>query len=256
MATAKSIGAGLPIGQNVYNQPVLVPNAHIYSHPHLPRRLHQYPSSLPPSHTMSAPTSTSAHFDLEAQRPAPALTRTLVTSFSAIEPTDAVFGYTFDATPSAESRHDASRRQSLADVPPPYAEDAGIPLPAYTRIAPEPATLAMFLFKFGFRASSPLRSSSPHILTALPDLVFPPFWVFGAFILMSPLREPEAPAAAEGEEAVEVWMPEKTPAERAALIATLRAVEVKWARRCLIAAAVFVLLAAAAGLVAWGVLRH
>ena len=33
-------------------------------------------------------------------------------------------------------------------------------------------------------------------------------------------------------------------------------VEVKWARRCLVAAAVFVLLAAAAGLVAWGVMRH
>ncbi|KJA18949.1 hypothetical protein HYPSUDRAFT_144360 [Hypholoma sublateritium FD-334 SS-4] len=153
-----------------------------------------------------------------------------------MEPTDAVFGYTFDVTPSAESRHDASRRQSLADVPPPYAEDAGIPLPAYTRVAPEPATLAMFLFKFGF--------------------LFPPFWIFGAFILMSPLREPASAPAAEGEEAVEVWMPEKTPAERAALIATLRAVEVKWARRCLVAAAVFVLLAAAAGLVAWGVLRH
>ena len=86
--------------------------------------------------------------------------------------------------------------------------------------------------------------------------MFPPFWVFGAFILMSPLREPESAPAVEGEEAVEVWMPEKTPAERAALIATLRTVEVKWARRCLVAAAVFVLLAAAAGLVAWGVMRH
>ena len=83
--------------------------------------------------------------------------------------------------------------------------------------------------------------------------VFPPFWVFGAFILMSPLREPESAPAVEGEEAVEVWMPEKTPA---ALIATLRTVEVKWARCCLVAAAVFVFFSAAAGLVAWGVMRH
>ena len=48
-------------------------------------------------------------------------------------------------------------------------------------------------------------------------------------------------------------MPEKMPA---ALVATLRTVEVKWARCCLVAATVFVFLSAAAGLVTWGVMRH
>jgi hypothetical protein len=57
----------------------------------------------------------------------------------------------FDAASSRtrDSRHD-NRRQSLADVPPPYAAEAAITLPEYTLHAPEPVTLAMYLFKFGF----------------------------------------------------------------------------------------------------------
>lgn len=97
---------------------------------------------------MSATASTS-NTDIEAQLPAPAVTRNPLPAlnFRARDPLDASFGYTF----STESRHDdGSLRQSIADVLPPYAEDAEIPLPGYTRHAPEPATLAMFLFKFGF----------------------------------------------------------------------------------------------------------
>ena len=64
------------------------------------------------------------------------------------DPLDDFFGHT--ASPGThESRHDL-RRQSLADVPPAYGEEAAIPLPEYTLHAPEPVTLAMYLFKFGF----------------------------------------------------------------------------------------------------------
>ncbi|KAF9483628.1 hypothetical protein BDN70DRAFT_799415 [Pholiota conissans] len=149
-----------------------------------------------------------------------------------IDPMDASFGYTMNSG-THESRHDASRRESLsAEVLPPYDEEAGIPFPAYTLHAPEPLTLAMYLFKFGF--------------------LFPPFWIFGAFILLSPLREPPTTADAM----TPAWMPEKTEEERRAMIATLREVELKWARRCLCAFAIFSLLVVGGALAAWGILRH
>lgn len=86
--------------------------------------------------------------------------------------------------------------------------------------------------------------------------MFPPFWLFGAFILLSPLREPIASIASEAEEQPVAWMPEKTPDERAALLATLRAVEVKWAKRCVTALAILLLLATVAALAAWGIMHR
>ena len=65
-----------------------------------------------------------------------------------MNPMDESFGYTLSTSRSHESRHD--RRQSIADIPPPYSEESSIPLPEYTLHAPEPKTLAMYLFKFGF----------------------------------------------------------------------------------------------------------
>lgn len=67
------------------------------------------------------------------------------------DPLDDFFGYSASSR-THESRHDSDRAQSLAaaDVPPPYAAEAAIPLPEYTLRAPEPVTLAMYLFKFGF----------------------------------------------------------------------------------------------------------
>ncbi|CAA7267837.1 unnamed protein product [Cyclocybe aegerita] len=147
-----------------------------------------------------------------------------------MDPMDASFGYTFTSSKSThESQHD--RRQSLSDVHPPYAEEAGIPLPDYTLHASEPVTLAMYLFKFGF--------------------LFPPFWLFGAFILLSPLREP--PSTTDD---IPAWMPEKTEAERRQIIANIRAVELKWAKRCLCTFSILTLLTVTGGVAAWAVFRH
>ncbi|PPR00216.1 hypothetical protein CVT24_004955 [Panaeolus cyanescens] len=178
--------------------------------------------------SVTASTST-APIDLEAQTivaPVQAVTRTVILR----EPTDEYFGYTFSTT--RESRHDSSRRMSIADaeVPPPYSEEPDVNLPGYTLHAPEPVTLAMYLFKFGF--------------------LFPAFWIFGAFILLSPLREP-----ATSTDDTPAWMPEKTEAERQAIIKKLRNVELKWAKRCLVALVTFTLLAIAGGLTAWFILR-
>ncbi|PPQ64970.1 hypothetical protein CVT24_008158 [Panaeolus cyanescens] len=149
------------------------------------------------------------------------------------EPTDEYFGYTFSTSRTRDSRHDDSNRMSVADseVLPPYTEETDVNLPAYTLHAPEPITLAMYLFKFGF--------------------LFPPFWIFGAFILLSPLREP--PATTDDTPA---WMPEKTEAEKQAIIEKIRNVELKWAKRCLAALVIFTLLAVAGALSAYFILHH
>jgi len=57
---------------------------------------------------------------------------------------------TYSSTTTHDSRHE--RRLSFAsfDLPPSYTAEPAIPLPEYTLHAPEPVTLAMYLFKFGF----------------------------------------------------------------------------------------------------------
>lgn len=60
--------------------------------------------------------------------------------------------------------------------------------------------------------------------------MFPLFWVAGALILLSPLCAPEE------------WALSKTEAEREELIASMRRTEIKWARRCLVALSVLILL--------------
>jgi hypothetical protein len=108
---------------------------------------------------MSASTSASTSFaSASIAAPPQSLTHTTWSAPEThmVDPMDASFGYTLSSSRTHESRHDAARRQSLsADVPPPYDEEAAIPLPGYTLHAPEPLTLAMYLFKFGFRASAP-----------------------------------------------------------------------------------------------------
>ncbi|KAJ7165285.1 hypothetical protein C8R46DRAFT_1035881 [Mycena filopes] len=88
-----------------------------------------------------------------------------------------------------------------------------------------PATLAMYLYKFGF--------------------LFPPFWIMGILILFSPLRAPTEEAGA--------WLPEKTEAERQCIIQRIRVEELKWARKCLYALLLLILgtLAVVIGAVAW-----
>ncbi|KAF9066409.1 hypothetical protein BDP27DRAFT_1020513 [Rhodocollybia butyracea] len=56
----------------------------------------------------------------------------------------------------------------------------------------------MYLFKFGF--------------------LFFPFWIVGACILFSPLRQPQPSSGAPST----VWLPEKTPAEREEILQKMR----------------------------------
>ncbi|KAJ6608706.1 hypothetical protein B0H10DRAFT_2067078 [Mycena sp. CBHHK59/15] len=140
-------------------------------------------------------------------------------------PLDDFFGYTLASSRTRESRHD--RRISAAESalePPPYVE-----APEYTEHAKEPVTLAMYLFKFGF--------------------LFPPFWIMGVIILMSPLRAP--PAATDAA----VWLPEKTESERQVIIDRMRTAELKWAKWCLYALLALVIVAVVVGVATWATLR-
>ncbi|KAJ7454693.1 hypothetical protein FB451DRAFT_1565101 [Mycena latifolia] len=140
-------------------------------------------------------------------------------------PVDDFFGYALASSRTRDSRHD--RRISAADAalaPPPYVD-----APEYTERAKEPVTLAMFLFKFGF--------------------LFPPFWIMGVFILLSPLRAPPAATPSTA------WLPEKTEAERQVIIDRMRTAELKWAKRCLYALLVFVLAVAVIAVAVWATLR-
>ena len=60
--------------------------------------------------------------------------------------------------------------------------------------------------------------------------MFPLFWVAGALILLSPLSAPD-------------WELSKSEIEREELIESMRRTEVKWAKRCLLALSVFVVVA-------------
>ncbi|KAF4567190.1 hypothetical protein EYR40_006183 [Pleurotus pulmonarius] len=135
------------------------------------------------------------------------------------------------------SRHD--RRLSMSsfdgEAPPSYQDVEALPLPSYSeRGHKEPVTLAMYLFKFGF--------------------LFPPFWILGACILMSELQTPEAPSFDEPEHLA--WLPDKTQAERDAIVQEMRRVELKWARRCLAASIIICTLLLVGGLLIWAVLRQ
>lgn len=134
-----------------------------------------------------------------------------------------------------ESRHDAT--------PPPYHN--GEDLPAYSRwdeeAGPkEPPTLAMYMFKYGFCKSH--RFSTPSTAT-YEFTVFPIFWILGSIILCVPLRAPAD------------WEPTKTSEERAELIAHMRQIEKKWARRCLLAFISFTLTITVVAFAVWATTR-
>ncbi|KAJ6468389.1 hypothetical protein C8R45DRAFT_938303 [Mycena sanguinolenta] len=134
-------------------------------------------------------------------------------------PVDDFFGLARTSSRTWDSR-------SECDVPPAYVD-----APEYTLRVQEPVTLAMYLFKFGF--------------------LFPPFWILGVIILLSPLRAP-TPATTPG-----AWLPEKTDAERLVILNRMRTTELKWARRCLYAllALIHIVIAIVIGVVAWHALR-
>jgi len=81
-------------------------------------------------------------------------------------------------------------------------------------------------------------------------VVFPPFWIMGAWILWSPLQAPTCDGDAEL-----AWMPEKTEAERKKIIEEIRTVEIKWALRCLWSILVLVLLGSIGGIAGWAILH-
>ncbi|KAG1774759.1 hypothetical protein EV702DRAFT_974359 [Suillus placidus] len=94
-------------------------------------------------------------------------------------------------------------------VPPPYLREGEFEkLPAYTACPcpsanDEPITLARYLFVYGF--------------------FFPIFWIVGVAIIFSPLRPtPE-------------WETGRSEEERQRLLARMRDLELKWAKRCLYA---------------------
>ncbi|KAK7446342.1 hypothetical protein VKT23_014548 [Stygiomarasmius scandens] len=170
------------------------------------------------------------------------LPATAVTNEPSTHPINSTsLGYTFSLSRSStrESRHD--RRLSLSDLETENAErdvELGMAPPAYEEPPvytkkDEPITLAMYLFKFGF--------------------LFPPFWILGAFILLSPLRAPDADTSDDSLPAA--WLSEKTEAERQAIIDHMRKAELKWAWRCLWALLIITLLGIAAGVTIFMVLR-
>ena len=79
-------------------------------------------------------------------------------------------------------------------------------------------------------------SQSESIVTI--NLVFPFFWLAGIVILISPLSAPGG------------WEPTKSEAERQELIFLLRKTEKKWAKRCLVAFLVLIVITLVASLTA------
>lgn len=99
--------------------------------------------------------------------PSPAVTHSERSSTveNTTNPVDDFFGYTLASSRTRDSRHD--RRISTAEsalAPPPYDE-----APEYTQKLKEPVTLAMYLFKFGFRTS--LHSCTLDRVLTLSDSI-------------------------------------------------------------------------------------
>ncbi|KAK7446361.1 hypothetical protein VKT23_014567 [Stygiomarasmius scandens] len=131
-------------------------------------------------------------------------------------------GWTFITSQDCESDTDSYSGSHSSSLPP-YDET-----PEYSG-KPEPVTLAMYLFRLGF--------------------LFPPLWILGAFILLSPLRscnDSSLPAS---------WLPEKTEAERREITHRFRKVELKWARRCLYAVLITVVAGTTIGVGIWALLK-
>ena len=165
-----------------------------------------------------------------------------------------------DATGTTDSRHDerpvASSVSSVnKELPPAYVYPVGATvnefgeeeLPTYAQSASadlergdgderEPITLAQYLFKFGFCTSFLLNLMSISILT--PFIVCPLLWFLSFIILLSPLSAPAE------------WEATKTPAQRARMLQRMRAAEVRWACRSLLAATVLAAVIAASVVIA------
>ncbi|CAE6450956.1 unnamed protein product, partial [Rhizoctonia solani] len=117
--------------------------------------------------------------------------------------------------PRADRGHSASNSLGIAS-PPPYE------LPPHLAPTPKPQTVARTFFLYGF--------------------IFPPFWVIGACILGSKLRpDAQPPIEALPKEIEAGYAGTPSEAYKRAEYKLLRHTELVWARRCLIAAIIFVL---------------
>ncbi|KAG8715669.1 hypothetical protein FRC11_001616 [Ceratobasidium sp. 423] len=117
--------------------------------------------------------------------------------------------------PRADRGNSASSSLGTA-TPPPYE------LPPQLAPVAKPQTIARSLFLYGF--------------------VFPPFWVIGAFILVSKLRLASEPTVEPSPKDIEAgYGGAPSEAYKRAEYKLLRHTELVWARRCLIAAITFIL---------------
>ncbi|TFK99305.1 hypothetical protein BDV98DRAFT_594988 [Pterulicium gracile] len=134
--------------------------------------------------------------DLESQVPVPAYS-------VALPPRAARASYDseIDSHYSTEKHSRHCRSPSTASLPP-YAPNSD-PVDSG-----EDQTVAELAFKYGF--------------------FFPVLWIYGAYILISPLRVPPTTSALG-------WLPDKTESEKEVYLERQRREEVVWARRSLIA---------------------
>ncbi len=133
------------------------------------------------SATLTNATASTSTVSSESQQyiaaPSPVMTHTTRTVSGSRDPLDDFFGSTLR---THDSRHD-ERTQSLADVPPAYAEESAFPLPEYSLHAPEPVTLAMYLFKFGFCKFFFSSSSNLQAFFTYRSCSIPSFLVLRSF---------------------------------------------------------------------------
>jgi len=98
-------------------------------------------------------------------------------------------------------------------APPSYASQSDIKLPTYDAALAEPKTLARAMFLYGF--------------------LFPPFWLMGFVVLATKL----SPAPQ--------WAIGRSEEEQTRLLTEMRTAEIKWAKRCIGAFVIFVVVIAA-----------
>jgi len=124
--------------------------------------------------------------------------------------------------PSLPTYTSSQEMSESEDRLPPYVRDTG--LPAYTPPRqPDPVTLAMYLFKFGF--------------------LFPPLWILGSIILFVPIRLACFSPCSNG---VEKPDPESQSGTR------YRNIEIKWAKRCFAALSLFLCVGVGLAISIWG----
>lgn len=139
------------------------------------------------------------------------------TFLASLEPLGKVDMTLFVAPPALETCHHHHMRMPLSPLTLPH------PTPSLSRSRCTSSNLGFvsnLTVLVAYRAC-PDRPSLP---------VFPPFWILGAIILLSPLT---APADFE---------PSKSEDERQQLVHIMRETEVKWAKRCAFALLAFVVL--------------